>query len=115
MSDSVFENPMFVAMVKGQTRAQFKFERPVQLSYDTFIAIFREAARLYASTNMTMEDCLEDALNVQEQKFDDTVRHGYKSACGLEFYRRKKAGIDFQAELTLKRPFLPTEVYEQDM
>lgn len=114
MQESVFDNPLFLAMVEGQTRAQFKFQRPVQLSYETFIAIFNEAARFYASTNMPMEDCLEDALNVQAQHCDDAVRHGYKSACGIEFYRRKKSGLDFQSELTKKRPFVPTEAYEQE-
>ncbi|MBP9757494.1 MAG: hypothetical protein KBD06_02750 [Candidatus Pacebacteria bacterium] len=100
-----------VATVEGQTRAMNRSGQTVQLDYRRTIKIFRIAATKYAK-GWDMVDALEFALDMNRPFTSDDERHGYKSACGIEFYRRKVAGINVQADLDRDRPFVSRE---QDM
>lgn len=97
-----------VATVEGQTRAMNQNGKTISLDYRKTIKIFRVAAAKYAQ-GWLMPEALEFALDVNLPFTCDDERHGYKSACGIEFYRRKVAGIAFQSELERERPFAPRE------
>lgn len=102
------------ATVEGQTRAMNEYGVCVRLDYRRMRTIFREAAaRYYYGADMNR--ILNFVLDWHEPFNDGAERHGYKSACGIEFNRRKLTGIRFQDDLDRERPFTPTGVLEQEM
>lgn len=102
------EEYFIVATVEGQTRAMNRSGATVQLDYRRTMSIFKVAARCYAQ-GWPMLATLEYALDEYEPFHCDDERHGYKVALGIEFNRRKQAGIRIVQELERTRPFAPRE------
>ena len=105
------DEDFIAATVEGQTRAMNRNGHTIRLDYRKTIKIFRVAASKYAQ-GWDMLEALEFALDVNPPYASEDERHGYKSACGIEFYRRKVAGIAIQSDLDRDRPFA---IREQEM
>ncbi len=99
---------MLVALVEAQTRAMNRYyEDPaISLQYERFDTLLREVAKEYFN-GADMNAILERVLDWNEPFVSDAERHGYKVALGIEFQRRKQAGIAIIENLERTRPFAP--------
>lgn len=113
---SLLDDPLFLAMIEAQNRAQAKHQQAVRLNFSRFRVIFDDAAQCYArgSFDGSMKRILSFVIDWYEPYTDDAERYGYKYACGIEFSRRKQAGLAVQKNLDRTRPVPPISVYEQE-
>jgi hypothetical protein len=105
-----YRNEHFLmAIIEGQTRAMNRYwweGSVVRLDYERFEHLIGEVASLYYR-GAKMKWILEFVLMWNEPFDSDAERHGYKVALGIEFYRRKRLGIEVIEQLDRTRPFAP--------
>ncbi|MEK7856568.1 MAG: hypothetical protein AAB288_10800 [Acidobacteriota bacterium] len=111
---TIFDDPLYVALIGGQNRAQYRYQCAVHLDLAMLRKIFHDASVLYAE-GREMKELLQTVVLRHVPFEEERVKYGYKAACGLEFYRRKVEKERAQENLDRARPPVPLWVYEQEM